>query len=412
LELPATTHDGFDLISDPIKIVSATKTFYDNYFSDDVDGEGTFTEYLLWQDSDEGLQARRDLATETADLSPEFLSRLAPAHLHAALLTVLPHVRLHPKLQSTPSILAEIQESMSQPISEEEWSSYWSGKSANKSTGYSSLTVDLIKHLPPPISDAMLQMTNQAISSLYIPTPWKERVLKSIPKTESDMRLDYTRPIQLQHPISKASLGILSNRYMSLLAKHSILNELQFAFLTGKSTQDSQFLHTVLVEDAHTNHTPLYVLHADLRRAFDSVHHLWGREVSLRRLGCPEQLIQYLLNCDRGNKTYIYSPYVDMYNPEYEGVFESKIGYAQGGEDSPSGYIIFKDMFLSFLSSCPDLDAPKINGKVIPDNTYADDLRIYSTKFKGFGNGLNALEVFLSMIMIIFITCRLNGGTT
>jgi len=86
-----------------------------------------------------------------------------------------------------------------------------------------------------------------------------------------------------------------------------------------------------------------------------------------------------------------------MYNPEYEGVFESKIGYAQGGEDSPSGYIIFKDMFLSFLSSCPNLDAPKINGKVIPDNTYADDLRIYSTKFKGFGNGLNALEVFLSI---------------
>ena len=396
IELPSDTHEGTNLISDPKKIVDATRDFYADYFSDNIDGEGTYEDYLLWQDSIRGLEERQLLATSSTTPSAEKLIQLAPPHLHEALITILPHLRLHTRL-SDPAILADIQSTMSHPISTEEWSSYWSRKPATKSTGYSSIPIDVITHASTDIHTALLDMVNHGIMSTYVATPFKERVLKSIPKATGDTHLDQQRPIQLLHPIQKASQGILSQRYTSILIKHGLFHPSQHAFIIGKSTQSSQFLHTTLVEDAHTHHTPLLCLHVDLRRAFDSVHHIWGREISLRRMGCPESLIQYLLNSDRGNKTYIHNSYIDMYDDSNTGVFEAKIGFAQGAEDSPLGYIIFKDILLSYLSSCTDLDPPTIAGITCLTNCYADDLRLYSTTFTGLQKALRALELSLRL---------------
>ncbi len=396
IELPSNTHGGTDLISDPEKIVNATRDFYADYFSDNVSEEGDYKQYLLWQDSSTGLAARQLLITSPTTPSPEQLNQFAPPHLHEALLTILPHIKLHSKL-SDPTILTDLQSVMSESISTEEWSSYWSRKPATKSTGYSSIPIDFIKHAPTDVHTALLAMVNHGISSTYVAEPFKERVLKSIPKASGNTQLEQQRPIQLLHPIQKASQGILSQRFTSILVKHDLFHPSQYAFLIGKSTQASQFLHTALVEDAHTKHTPLFCLHVDLRRAFDSVHHIWGREVSLRRMGCPESLIQYLLNSDRENKTYIFNPYTDMYSDSNTGVFEAKIGFAQGAEDSPLGYIIFKDILLSYLSSCTDLDPPTIAGISCPTNCYADDLRLYSTTFKGLEKALRALELFLRL---------------
>ena len=84
-----------------------------------------------------------------------------------------------------------------------------------------------------------------------------------------------------------------------------------------------------------------------------------------------------------------------MYDDNYSGVFEAKFGFAQGDEDSPLGYVIFKDMLISYISSRKDLNPPSINGKPVPINCYADDIRGYSRSTPGAQNFVHAVEIFL-----------------
>jgi hypothetical protein len=284
---------------------------------------------------------------------------------------------------------------METPITWDEWSSYWSAKSAQVTTGYSALTYDLIKEAPEPFLQSMLKMANLAVSSTYMPLPLRERVIKAIPKAGKGLTIKDLRPIQLIHPITKAIKSILIRRFVSFLLRENILNHLQFAFIKGGSTQTSQLLHTALVEQAHSQHSNLFIVRFDLKKAFDSVHRLFGREVSLRRLGLPERIIQFFLNCDRGNRTYIFNKYVDMYDPNYSGVFEALFGFPQGDEDSPLGYVIIKDMLLTYLHSRTDLDPPSINGFSASINSFADDLRAYSKSLGGAQRIVVAIERFL-----------------
>ena len=396
LEVQNSHTNDFELISNPQQMVDIQTQHYQRHFAGPEDDLDDYENYPLWQDTDEALAIRQAIGKRgLGTLSTHSLEILAPPRLHSHLLEFLSILQLHPKLRDNRPLLDQLHAFMETPITWDEWSSYWSAKSAQVTTGYSALTYDLIKEAPEPFLQSMLKMANLAVSSTYMPLPLRERVIKAIPKAGKGLTIKDLRPIQLIHPITKAIKSILIRRFVSFLLRENILNHLQFAFIKGGSTQTSQLLHTALVEQAHSQHSNLFIVRFDLKKAFDSVHRLFGREVSLRRLGLPERIIQFFLNCDRGNRTYIFNKYVDMYDPNYSGVFEALFGFPQGDEDSPLGYVIFKDMLLTYLHSRTDLDPPSINGFSASINSFADDLRAYSKSLGGAQRIVVAIERFL-----------------
>ena len=81
-----------------------------------------------------------------------------------------------------------------------------------------------------------------------------------------------------------------------------ILRGEQYRGINGRQIQDLIRILVELIEDANITTKELHVFSADLSKAFDTLEY-WSQAMSWRALGAPKDMVNMLVNMDKGGRT-------------------------------------------------------------------------------------------------------------
>ncbi|XP_026316448.1 uncharacterized protein LOC113227691 [Hyposmocoma kahamanoa] len=146
-----------------------------------------------------------------------------------------------------------------------------------KSPGHDGLSIEHLQHAGCHLPRVLAMFFTPCLNHSYLPNDLMRTVVVPIAKNKTGDSSDLSnyRPISLATVIAKVLDSLLDDH----LGRHLSLNDAQFGFRPGLST-DSAILclkHTVQYYTARK--TPVYACFLDLSRAFDLVSYnvLWGK---------------------------------------------------------------------------------------------------------------------------------------
>ena len=87
---------------------------------------------------------------------------------------------------------------------------------------------------------------------------------------QAPMQLSDYRPVSLQHSIPKLIAKVLTNRLQPKIS--SLLDPMQPGFVIGRSIAENFATAMEMVQCAHRNKQPFFVLKLDFQKAFDTIH--------------------------------------------------------------------------------------------------------------------------------------------
>ena len=143
----------------------------------------------------------------------------------------------------------------------------------NKSPGHDEISNFLIKKIAKEVSIPLAAVFNLSITKGIVPKDLKKaKVIPIYKKDNAELYSNY-RPVSILPCFSKILERIIFNRCLSFIEKYEILNDCQFGFRTGYSTE---MAITDLVDKVYKavdqNETTLGI-YLDLSKAFDTINH-------------------------------------------------------------------------------------------------------------------------------------------
>ena len=124
-----------------------------------------------------------------------------------------------------------------------------------------------------------------------IPQEWRDSFLVPLPKRGDLSERKNWRGILLTSVLGKIFSKIINAQLVQLFEGHQVLPETQCGFRAGRGTADMVFTLRMAIELARAKKFPLYVLFADLMKAYDSVSRVGLWEI-MRRKGVPGSLVE------------------------------------------------------------------------------------------------------------------------
>ncbi len=97
-------------------------------------------------------------------------------------------------------------------------------------------------------------------------------------------------------------LGIVKDRMQRHLYGLEILNSRQVGFRSLRGCPHAGLAATAAFEDSLRRQREIHAVFLDIRKAYDSVCRILGKDVALRRLGFSEDVIELFTEIDRGNR--------------------------------------------------------------------------------------------------------------
>ena len=250
------------------------------------------------------------------------------------------------------------------PITMEEWQTYWGGKSRFTSPGTSGLRPDLMRAAPEVVQECYVALYSECLRLKVVPSQWKRSVVVPIPKKPGATSLNDLRPLKLLEVTRKAVLGIVKTRIKEVLEREGVLHPAQHGFRSGRSTATAAMTLLNAVEEARFLRRDLHVLCLDIRKAYDTVVRAVGVEGALRRLGVPIEVAELLMEVERGNENEVRTAWDPLLEVE-EYLFPAERGFVQGSAISPLLWIVFYDMVLGALSE------RGVGGSITPDTGWS-----------------------------------------
>ena len=110
------------------------------------------------------------------------------------------------------------------------------------------------------------------------------------------------RPIALQNSIFKLPSKILAKRLAIALKKNKAMDPAQEAFLIGGKASNAIWTLLGLYEHADMEDKDIFVVFYDWAKAYDTLP-WYAVEMGMRRLGLPDQFIEYVLCSLKGSST-------------------------------------------------------------------------------------------------------------
>jgi hypothetical protein len=137
--------------------------------------------------------------------------------------------------------------------------------------------------------------------------------------------------------IRNAAIGALFRRLGVKWQEVGALHGSQYAFQSGKGTEGPLKIYTGITQDAYLKRGLLHSLLIDVSRAYDTVEYTIGKEMSMRRLGVPEWLINIVASLDKAAQVCVLTAHglSRAYHPE--------TGWPQGSEEGPIGWLTHYD---------------------------------------------------------------------
>jgi hypothetical protein len=272
-----------------------------------------------------------------------------------------------------------------QPFKDMRWS-YTTTKEINEiiktlkdknSSGYDEITSKIIKISKPFIIAPIINICNKMLTQGTFPERLKFSLIKPNYKGGNKSSPSNYRPISLLPVFSKIFEMVINQRLTTHLISQAILNEHQYGFRSGKSTQNASFtlVHEILT--ALNNKQMVGGLFCDLHKAFDCIDH----NLLLKKLEF------YGIS---GKFHHLITSYLDG---RYQKVrlnkntrTESKWGEIKNGV--PQGSILGPILFLLYINDLPKLTST--DTKVL---LYADDtsLIVTSPNLGNYEKKLNSL---------------------
>ncbi|CAG4986699.1 unnamed protein product [Colias eurytheme] len=137
--------------------------------------------------------------------------------------------------------------------------------------GHDNITTKFIKDFKIYLSEPISYVCNLSLESGVFPRTLKKAVVVPIYKGGLKSEPTNYRPISLLSVLSKILEKLFNNRLVTYLERKSLLNDNQFGFRKGRSTEDAILHLTSLITSYVDNGYKCLSVFLDLRKAFDTV---------------------------------------------------------------------------------------------------------------------------------------------
>ena len=261
-------------------------------------------------------------------------------------------------------------------VTTSEISNIISNLDSRKASGSDEISIILLKKINKLISPILSELINQAVKNGVYPRCLKTAKVIPLHKGGSKLNPGNYRPISLLSNINKIFEKVLHLRLYSFLENHSIINDSQFGFREGYSTElaITEFNEHVIQSYDDNNATCAVLL--DLSKAFDTVN----REIllfKLRRYGIRGSMLELLKSYLDSRKQYVSG-----------GDAKSDLAYVDVGV--PQGSVLGPLLFIVHINDMKF----STNMNVL---NFADDTLLYIT-FNNTRNMENTLNIELDKI--------------
>jgi Reverse transcriptase (RNA-dependent DNA polymerase)/Endonuclease-reverse transcriptase len=253
-----------------------------------------------------------------------------------------------------------------------------------KSPGDDSINNILLKQLPKKAIVLIMHIFRACFKISYFPSAWKCAKVVPIPKPGKDQAVACNyRPISLLNSLSKILEKLILSRLNSHISAHKLLNDEQFGFRTGHSTNHQLLRVCNYIRESLKKKHSTGMVTFDIEKAFDSVWHK-GLLHKLFLLKFPLYIIKII-------QSFLFkrSFYVSINNDKSK-IFQILAGVPQGSVLSPTLYNVYtSDLNITssekafFADDTCLYKSAKSPGKIIKHlNAATKQLTDYSTKWK------------------------------
>jgi len=197
------------------------------------------------------------------------------------------------------------------------------------SPGIDDVHNNMLKRLPTPIIEVLLQFFNKIWRTSELPQQWKKALIIPIHKFGKSERITSSyRPISLLPCIGKVLERIVMKRLYWYLESERKLSSGQSGFRSRCNTLDQIARIEKVIREAFVEKKVVIVIFIDLKGAYDSVDHKILIH-KLKNIGVKGNLLGYCKNFLHGRTFRI------MYNGEVSNEKVTNIGVPQGAAISP-----------------------------------------------------------------------------
>lgn len=253
-----------------------------------------------------------------------------------------------------------------------------------KSPGHDGLSVEHLLFAPKLLFEKLAIFFNLCIEHSYLPADFMRTIVVPIIKNRTgdvSSSSNY-RPISLATIFSKVFETII----MKHLNENNIpLNNAQFGFRRGSSTDLAIFALKNTVYEYLNRNTTVYSCFLDLSRAFDTINYniLWEK---LRKTEVPPKIVNIL--------EYWYANQVNQvkWNNTLSETYRLTSGVRQGGLTSPVLFNLYINELIEELSSTRV--GCQVGGVRVNNLSYADDMVLLSPSVNGIRQLINICEKY------------------
>jgi len=209
------------------------------------------------------------------------------------------------------------------------------------SSGFDLLTNRMLKKEKREFAKLLLKLINETLISDVFPDVLKIAKVVPIFKKGDNTNMNNYRPIALLPVLSKVLEKIINEQITAKLDEMHLIDDNQYGFRTGHSTEDAVVKFIDHIEKAKKNSKHVISIHIDVSKAFDSCNHQILTS-KLRRIGLVNRSLELM-------KSYLKDRVQEVWiEDKCGGKFIINIGVGQGTVLGPTLFKIYiLDMFLS-----------------------------------------------------------------
>ena len=277
------------------------------------------------------------------------------------------------------------------PITLEELTGYIKRTKKNTAPGKSGIRIDHIAALPEHMHKAIADLLSLPYVTGLGFDMWNDEIANWTPKEEGNMDINKRRPLMYYEVMRKMHMGVRNKKVLKVWQTNGIIDESNYAFLTGKSTMQPLMIKKMVLEHAEHNNNPLTMIDVDFAKAYDSTEG-FAKEMTLRRMGFPEEGIDLWRQYDTTRRMRVLTAYgyTEPISPECG-------AWGQGAVESPIGWLAFMCWMSAYVeqeSKDPYIYKTKHKELKITKVIYADDGTYFQASRTGAQRVLNAVADF------------------